>query len=362
MKTRLTGVCQILALTLVVSSLSAFVVAADTAGTSEKATARYVVIPPKPAAPGTELSPSTLATWTGSFTHNNTNFNYVMVGTDPTTGTGTIITTFIIPVKIILSTGQVFDPLGVGFNNPIGMTLLSPIFDGSTTYTQGGVDVGTTQYVDAFQRGNFWSIVQNEPNYHVLLGGPNAHVTLLPELVLNVPAGSGHIGTPFGHQVAEVDINYFDNQISAYMTQHSQINPSNFPIFETANTYLLSGGCCVGGYHSANGQQTYAHFTYITFPGDFAQDVSALSHEVSEWMDDPLTNGGNRTPCGILEVGDPLETTNNFGSTHYTLHGFQYNLQDETFIGYFGAPLSTSVNSWYTFQNFPFTTICQNGS
>jgi len=31
-------------------------------------------------------------------------------------------------------------------------------------------------------------------------------------------------------------------------------------------------------------------------------------------------------------------------------------------IGYFGAPLSTSANSWYSFQNYPFTRICQNGS
>ena len=73
------------------------------------------------------------------------------------------------------------------------------------------------------------------------------------------------------------------------MTQHSQINPTTFPIFETTNTYLTEGGCCIGGYHSANGAQTYAHFTYITFAGDFSQDVSALSHEVGEWMDDPLT-------------------------------------------------------------------------
>ena len=358
MKTRFVGVCQILALTLVVCSLSAFVVAAS----NEKVTARYVVIPPKPAAPGSPLPQTTLQTWNGSFTSNNQNYNYVMVGQNPTTGQGTIVTTYIIPVKIILSTGQVFDALGGGAFNPVAMTITSPIFDGTTTYTQGGVNVGTTQYVDAYQRGNFWSIVQNQSNYHVLLGGPTAHVTVMPELTVNVPAGSGQIGTPFGHQVAEVSINYFDNQISAYMTAHPQINPSNFPIFETSNTYLTQGGCCIGGYHSANGQQTYAHFTYITFPGDFAQDVSALSHEVGEWMDDPLTNGGNGTPCGIMENGDPLEGTTNYGSTHYTLHGFQYNLQDLTFIGYFGAPLSTSVNSWYTFQNYPFTRICQNGS
>jgi hypothetical protein len=126
--------------------------------------------------------------------------------------------------------------------------------------------------------------------------------------------------------------------------------------------YWTEGGCCVGGYHSANGTQTYATFTYLPYSGVFSQDVSALSHEVSEWMDDPLTNGGNGTPCGILEVGDPLEGTGNYGSYHYTLHGFQYNLQDEVFLGYFGAPLSTSVNSWYSFQNYPFTQICQNGS
>jgi hypothetical protein len=362
MKTRFAGVCQILALTLLICSMSAFIVAADTAASNEKVTARYVVIPPKPAAPGSPLSPSTLQTWNGSFTYNNQNYNYVMVGQNPSTGQGTLVTTYIIPVKIVLSSGQVFDSLGGGAFNPVAMTLLSPIFDSTTTYTQGGVNVGTTQYVDAFQRGNFWSIVQNNPNYHVLLGGPTTHVTILPELTLNVPSGSGHVGSPFGHQVAEVDINYFDTQISNYMAQNPTINPSNFPIFETANTYLTQGGCCIGGYHSANGQQTYSHFTYITYPGDFAQDVSALSHEVSEWMDDPLTNGGNGTPCGILEVGDPLEGTANYGSHHYTLHNFQYNLQDEVFIGYFGAPLSTSVNSWYSFQNYPFTRICQNGS
>jgi len=360
MKTRFAGVCQVLALTLIVCSMSAFVVAADNAGSSEKVTARYVVIPPKPAAPGT-LPLSNLKTWNGSYTYNSHQYNYVMVGQDPATGQGTIITTYIIPTKIVLADNSVWDPLAGGAFNPVARTVLSPIFDGTTNYTQGGVDVGTTQYVDAYQRANFWSLVQGT-NYHVLLGGPTAHVTILPELTLNVPSGSGHVGSPFGHQVAEVSINYFDVQISNYMTQNNLITPDKFPIFETTDTYLTQGGCCIGGYHSANGQQTYSHFTYISHPGDFAQDVSALSHEVGEWMMDPLTNGGNNTPCGIMENGDPLEGTANYGSTHYTLHGFQYNLQDLTFNRYFGQDPNGSVNSWWTFQNYPFTTICQNGS
>ncbi len=363
MKMPIGSLCRFTAVTLFLSCyLSIPTVAQNNSGSTDRAIPRYVVLPPKPAAPGSPIPAGTLQTWNGSFTHNGTNFPFVMVGQDPSTGQGTIVTTYIIPVKIVLSTGQVFDPLSGGPFGPVARTITSPIFDTTTTYTQGGVNVGTTQYVDAFQRANFWSVVQNESNYHVLLGGPTARVTLLPELTLNVPSGSGHIGSPFGHQVAEVSINYFDNQINAYMNQHTQINPATLPIFQTSDTYLTQGGCCIGGYHSATGQQTYSHFTYITFPGDFSQDVSALSHEISEWMDDPLTNGGNGTPCGILEVGDPLETTLNFGDFPYQLHNFTYHLQDEVFLRYFGADPATSVNGWWSFQNFQFSAICQNGS
>jgi hypothetical protein len=100
----------------------------------------------------------------------------------------------------------------------------------------------------------------------------------------------------------------------------------------------------------------------VDHPGDFSQDVSALSHEIGEWMDDPLVlNNGNNTPCGTLENGDPLENTANFGGFPYTLGGFTYNLQDLTTMPYFGAPPSTSVNSEFTFQG-QHLTQCQNGS
>src|ERR1039457_5004715 len=366
MKIRIAGLCQMMALTLLVCCcFSALVSAQDgnsAQGNNEKVTPRFVVIPQKPLAPGTAEPDTSLLTWNGSFTYNSHQYNFVMVGHDPSTGQAAIITTYLIPVRIVLSGGQTFDPFRGGPFSPVAQTLRSPIFDNTTTYTQGGVNVGTTQYVDAYQRANFWTIVQSQPGYHVLLGGPTAQIAILPELTLNVPSGSGHLGTPFGHQVAEVDINYFDTQISNYMTAHPQTHPSGFPIFITTNTYLTEGGCCIGGYHSANGPQTYSHFTYITYPGDFSQDVSALSHEVGEWMDDPLTNGGNGSPCGILENGDPLEGTANYGGYPYVLHNFTYNLQDLVFLRYFGGDPNGSVNSWWSFQNYPFTTICQNGS
>ncbi len=356
-------VCQLMALALLLCFCLSFRATAQNSS-DENARPRFVVLPPKPAAPG---APSgTLQEWNGSFNYNGNNYNFVMVGADPSTNQGALITTWVIPVKIVLSGGQVFDPLSGGPFSPLARTVTSPIFDTSTTYTQGGVNVGTTQYIDAFQRANFWSVVQNNPNSHLLLGGPNAHIQVLPELTLNVPSNDGHLGTPFGHQVAEVDINYFDAQISSYMSQNNVIVPTGFPIFETTDTYLTSGGqCCIGGYHSANGPQTYSHFTYITYAGDFSQDVSALSHEVGEWADDPLYPGYNFTPCGILENGDPLEggsPGHPFGTWPYQLHNFTYHLQDLVFLRYFGGPANGSVNDWWSFQNFGFTQICQNGS
>jgi hypothetical protein len=136
----------------------------------------------------------------------------------------------------------------------------------------------------------------------------------------------------------------------------SQINPGVLPIFITYNVFLTSGGCCIGGYHSANGSQpggqTYSYATYVDAAGSFSQDVSALSHEIGEWMDDPFVdNHVNCTDNSIMEVGDPLENHANYGAYPYTLNGFTYNLQSLVFIGYFGAPRSTSVNSWLSFQN-----------
>ena len=313
---------------------------------------------------------ASLQSWNGSFTYNGKNYTYNMVGTAPSTNVSTTVPVYIVPIKIVITYRRkqyTYDPAHVLSNGKTvtNNTIASPVFDSTTTYNQGGVDVGTTQYVDAFQRANFWSTVQSASNYHLLLGAP----TVLAEQTLNVPSSYGSIGSPFnGHQAGLVDINYFDAQIQSIISKFSQIQPNSFPIFVTYDVYLTqSRQCCIGGYHSSEGSvsnpQAYAHFTYIDHPGDFAQDVSALSHEAGEWADDPLTvnYNGNNTPCGILEVGDPLENEANYGDYAYTVNGFAYHLQDLAFITYFGAPLSTSVNDWYSFQHASLS-VCSNGS
>ena len=160
---------------------------------------------------------------------------------------------------------------------------------------------------------------------------PGDDATVLPEQTLSPSRSFGKTGSPFGFTAGEVDINWFDAQLPALMSKLG-IQPHTFPIFLTYDVYLTQGGgCCIGGYHSSEGSvsnpQSYAEATYVDHPGAFSQDVSALSHEVGEWADDPLTvnYNGNNTPCGILEVGDPLEGNPNYGGYPYSLHGFTYN-------------------------------------
>lgn len=310
---------------------------------------RFVVLPYKGKA--RRSSGGQIPLWNGSFTYSSQTYQYTMVGADPaTSNTTTTIPVDIIPIEIKFKTlghKYKFDP------KPIVKTVLnSPIFQSGIDFVQGGTDLGTTQYIDAFQRGNFWSSVQTNTNYHTLLAPTVLHRQIFR---------GGHAGNASGVQVALVDINTFDRYLNG-LIKTLGIPPTTFPIFLTYNTYLTeSGGCCIGGYHSYNGTSTYAMSTFIGQTGAFAQDVSALSHEVGEWYDDPLTNNG--VACGILEVGDPLEggqPGHPYGTYAYPLNGFTYHLQDLVFLPYFGAPASTSVNSWFTFQGYNLT-VCQNG-
>lgn len=69
-------------------------------------------------------------------------------------------------------------------NIPIKMVAESPLLN-PATFDFGGTFVGTTQYIDAFQRANFWQVLgSNGSGYHVLLDP----VTILDPVVVDVPA------------------------------------------------------------------------------------------------------------------------------------------------------------------------------
>lgn len=307
-----------------------------------------------------EAAGTPLQTWNGSFTFGTTTYHYNMVGTAPSSTSPASVSTVLIPVKIILSNGTTFDPTGIMSN-----ITNSPIFATGVDFQSGSgtqrVDFGKTQYINAYQQANFYGV--GHSGFGLLLSlAPTA-----PLQTLRVPKRSGSTGTVFGFRAGLVDINYIDAQFHTILTNLG-ITSNQFPIFVTYDVYLTQNHqCCIGGYHSATGvvgsAQSYAHTTYVDHANAFAEDVSALSHEVGEWADDPLVNNsGNPTPCGgSLENGDPLENNPNFGTFPYSLGGFAYHLQDLVTLPYFGAPPSTSVSGEFTFQGESLN-VCANGA
>jgi hypothetical protein len=251
-------------------------------------------------------------------------------------------------------------------NVPVTLVQQSPIMM-PADFNFGGTDVGTTQYVDAFQRANFWTLI-NQDTYHVNL---NPIKTLAP-ILINVPATEGLSlsNAIFGScaPLGIVDIDYFDTLVTQQILPAlaaQGVNPGTFPIFLLHNVGLSFGSptnvnnCCALGYHGAVGSsaiQTYSPADFDTtglFQG--ADDTDVLSHEVGEWMNDPL--GNNPTPSwghtgqvggcqNNLEVGDPLSGTE--APRIAMPNGFTYHLQELAFFSWFyGAP-SIGIHGWYS--------------
>jgi hypothetical protein len=295
-----------------------------------------------------------LPTWKFTWTYDSKNYTATFVGANPASPASTTVPVEIIPVEVTYKKVKE-DPTKGHDKSVVARTIASPIFDSTTDYNQGGTDVGSTQYEDAFQRAALWGIGGSSSSYHVLLGTP----TVLKKI--KVAASSQ--GTELGVSVLLLPLAPFDNAIQSIVKAQPV---DSLPIFLMTQTYMTSGGCCIGGYHSYTGTQAYSVSTYIKNKGKtvtFSQDDAALSHEVGEWMDDPETN--NAVACGIYEVGDPLEggqSGHPYGTWPYTVNGFTYHMQDLVLPPYFGAPLSTSINNgWFTFQGYTGLKVCSNG-
>lgn len=257
-------------------------------------------------------------------------------------------------------------------NIPVELLRQSPILE-NANFNFGGTPVGTTQYTDAFQRANFWSLI-DRVNYHVRL----APVKFLSPLVIDVPAKSGLAvsGSVFGScsSLGIVDINLIDAAVVHATLTTAGINPKTFPMFMLYNSGMSFGNpanfnnCCAGGYHGVNPTgpvtfQTYSPFAFLT-SGIFvnAGDTVVLSHEAAEWINDPYDV--NPTPAwghvgqvggcqNNLEVGDPLTGTN--VSPIVGKNGFTYHLQELAFYSWFYGTPSVGIHGWFS-DNATFMT------
>jgi hypothetical protein len=295
--------------------------------------------------------------WDGSFTSQGQAFDFTMVGTDPNLGSATTaIPVVIVPLKFQFADGTTLsatDPICGGTADPVTLIQNSPIFQ-PLPFAPGGTDVGTTQYIDAFQRANFWSVVSTSASdYHVTLTP-----TVKPTQTITVPRIIGLTSKGPCARIGQVHLLLFDSMIRRLITTLG-IPPTSLPLFVSYNTFLTEGGCCILGYHSlTTGSQAYAFASYSD-PGIFnvpIEDIHAMSHELGEWLDDPLVNNrapgwqeGQATSCQKnLEVGDPVTGV----AFTATLGGTDYHPEDLVFLPWFARESpSSSVNGWYTFMN-----------
>ena len=336
-----------------------------------------------------------LFTYNVHATRDGKNYTGVIVGRDPFHGGGSgsvTVPTEIVPVVIVThrigtaidANGQiattpgktVFNPntplpacLNAPNDVPFKLARQSPVFT-PTNINFGGTNMGTVQYTDAFQRAEFWQVI-DPTTYHLRLG-----VKTLAPVTLDIPAANGlalatsSLGPPnFCTRLGILDIDVFDNLIVTKVLPKLKakgVNPATFPIFLMANVVEAGantqlGSCCILGYHGTNQEgssvQTYSPSDFDTTGlfGTNGRDIDTLTHEVAEWANDPF--GNNPTPAwghtgqvagcqGNLEVGDPLSGT---GAPRLTTsNSFTYHPQELAFFSWFFRSNSVGVHGWFS--------------
>ena len=354
-------------------------------------------------APQCLVNARTIPHFTFQFTDptNGVTYPITMVGSDPRSGNvSTTVKTVIVPLKLnFVAAGQdtsAIDalyypgyhatPLTKSFDggSRVADVLNSPIFKSAAMPADMGGD--TAQVGDAFMRAQFGKI---GTGYHVQL----QNVKTYPTQVIDVPASKG---VAYNRAAAEsagkeaiagiAEDKWFSSHLQNLINS-LQIDPTTVPIFLTDNVMLYDGSydnCCTIGYHgagmpighgagSANGKgnnpvQTFIYAawskpgTYSGFYSDYSgtrsypsptrgiADIHALSHEVSEWLDDPYVNNAVNpwlTPTapqygctGVLETGDPVvgvwfPLAGNTTADGYDYYG-EYHPEDEVFAQWFG--------------------------
>src|SRR5581483_11642161 len=293
----------------------------------------------------------TVEHWGGSFTDptNGVTYPFTMVGKAPSTNGSSTTPTDIIPVKVVFNANGGYALDGT---SKVAAVEASPLFQSNDYSTVPGYAVdngdgydansGTPGVLSPGNVGQLEDVVMRAQfnkvgtGYHLMLGNPTVH----PTVTLKVPAGKGSAYVSGGGIVyGLVHTQWFSAQMINILGS-SQISSTHLPIVLTDNVMLFDaktgGDCCTIGYHGAaipigvgagstngNGKQQVQTFIFSAYstPGlfggtDYIADIHALSHEVSEWADDPFVNNWVDpwlTPTApqygctnILETGDPV--------------------------------------------------------
>lgn len=286
--------------------------------------------------------------WSSAFSHDGTVYPFTIVGNKPAAGGLTQIHTALLPISLEFDeyVDEQGKPIVLDATDAVGRVLQSPNF---VSYNYGN---GDTQFADAVQRAQFASLASS--NWHTQLGAPR----LLMPVLLEVPVGAAKLyRSASGVLYAKVDFNFFASQINT-ITQMAGLHTDELPILLAANTLLYENGdasqCCILGFHTAyetgrtNTSISIQTFTYATWldSGIFRDpeiaDVLPLSHEISEWMNDPFVSNaapGWLSPDGggcerHVTTGDPVEVLPH-PAYEVTVNGVTYHPQTQALLQWF---------------------------
>jgi hypothetical protein len=302
------------------------------------------------------------------------------VGEPPTAASTTIFDVAVVPVivklldanKSVVAVNDPTQPLYVPVNSNHGFSALnavdnSPIF-ASQNFTLGSTSLGTVQWGEATERASFWKYPGTDfKNWHVEM----ATLPITPSVTLEVPYGSWE-------KTSQANTYGVDQTIlDPFLLKVAKSYAKGVPILLTYNIGEYSpSGCCAFGYHhtyveSDDYRSFFVWASYLDEPGFGLPDVGALSHEVAEFMHDPLGNNPVQpwpapftfklpwsppytfTKCqGNLEVGDPVEDRSG-AELQYVIKTpiMTYHFQNVITASWeMQAEPSFSVNGWYTLK------------
>jgi hypothetical protein len=342
--------------------------------------------------------------FTGSFTGSpsldanfnplpTTTFSYAMVGNAPGHG-ATHINAPIIPVTVELldANGNVAVDSTSGaklISNPhdkLRLTEDSPVFD-NALFTSSR---GETQYTDAVFRAQFFSDI-----------GESWHTLLDPDIergeTMKVPLGAYLYSLNADGSCCQfilLDANTFSTLLfpPVFPVDNSTIvgaaelsgamGTRDITTFLFPDTYLYEGGdpnnCCVLGFHTFDSEPGTKHngnlprfymMIYASWisPGLFGagfEDVTALSHEMTETFNDPFVgfdNVHNIVPwwlsgsqCqNLLENGDVVESLPSRVTFEIAMpNGFLYHPQNVPMLQWFEMQTpSSALNGTYSYPD-----------
>lgn len=288
--------------------------------------------------------------FSGSFAFEGRTFPFIVAGNRPQTGGATQIPTQIIAVSMLFQgfVDEHGNPIVLDADSVLPSVEASPVFRNASYQS-----VGLTQFADAVQRAQFFHTMA--PDWHTLLASPE----LLKPVTLVVPHGMGRVyrNRSLGVMFAVVDTGFFLSQLNT-IVQLENLRPDALALVLTKNVFLATTSdtkqCCVLGFHTSfatgdpNGPpqvQTMVWASWIDsgLLGSGVADITPISHEISEWMNNPF--GTNIVPAwqalgrsgacqNNLETADPVAALPN-AAYPVTIDGVTYHPQTQVLLPWF---------------------------